>query len=170
MGAINIRAMRTADYSGLNKIRTADGVVEYILSTCAETEEETIYYFSHDCCRNHIFIAENSATGEPVGYLVLKIEDNPRRAHKAKLSMAVLREYQSHGVGKMLMNKALDYASNWLKLKIVELIVLYDNDIAVNFYKNCGFVHAGVLKYDTIVDGVYKDVNVMTKLLTDNFD
>lgn len=54
------------------------------------------------------------------------------------IGIAVKREYQHKGVGRMLLNKAVEYANVHNKISL-SLEVDEKNCNAVNFYKNFGF-------------------------------
>lgn len=61
-------------------------------------------------------------------------EENKIRA------MYLLPEYQGQGIGKQLMQKALDWLGD---TKSISLEVVSYNDNAINFYKKFGFVESG---------------------------
>ena len=86
-----------------------------------------------------------------------------RFAHRCVLEIALYQRYCGLGLGRRLMEYALEMAKN-CGYEQIELEVIADNDRAVALYKSAGFemfgVHPRVLKYD---DGSYADALLMTK-------
>lgn len=167
---INIRPLYESDLIRLNEIRRSIGVYEYILSLKDETLSDTISYFTENKQFKHTYIAEKSYNGQAivVGYIRLCIDEDARRRHKGKLSIAIASEYQCNGIGGRLLDIVIDLAFNWLMLKKIELVVLTKNTKAINLYKTKGFEIEGTLKFDTVVNGKYEDVYVMSKFSKEN--
>ncbi len=67
-------------------------------------------------------------------------------------SIYLLREYQGRGIGRMLMQRALDELRDATH---IVLWVLRGNAHAIGFYEHCGFV----------LDGVTKDVTIGTPVV-----
>ena len=57
-------------------------------------------------------------------------------------NIAVLPDYRKQGIGTLLVNALVDYATD-RKCEVVELEVNTLNEPAVNLYKKCGFEIAG---------------------------
>lgn len=160
-----IRSLSKQDIEELNKIRRSEGVFESILSLKDETVSETYQYFTEELDRSHTFVAEVNKEGKSVvGYIKLVIDEELRRKHKGRISIAVHRDYQGNGVGSKLFREAIDLAKNWLMLRKLELTVLEKNQTAVRLYEKYGFETEGVFKEDTIVDGKYENVISMGML------
>lgn len=154
-----IRSLTKLDIEALNKIRRSEGVFESILSLKDETISETYQYFMTELDRSHTFIAEIDGDKESVvGYIKLVIDEEKRRKHKGRISIAVHKDYQGNGVGSKLFKAAIDLAKNWLMLKKLELTVLETNQNAIAMYEKYGFEVEGVFKEDTVVNGKYENV------------
>jgi len=85
------------------------------------------------------FVAEMN--GEIVGYLTAAKKEVPsyRNVTVADLeNIFVKKEFRSHGVGKMLMNKFKEWAKE-IKMDKVAVNVFALNDRAIEFYKREGF-------------------------------
>src|SRR5262245_27067580 len=105
------------------------------------------------------------AENEVVGALdVYTFPTRPRRRHVGQIGMAVRDDWQGHGVGRALMQAAIDLADKWLNLQRLELEVYTDNEPAVRLYKKCGFVIEGTLVEYAYRDGEYVDVYAMARL------
>jgi len=89
---------------------------------------------------------------------------NPRRRHVGQLGMAVRDDWQGKGVGKTLVQAAVDLADKWLNLTRLELEVYHDNEPAIGLYKKFGFVIEGRLTNFAYRDGQYVDSYFMARL------
>lgn len=102
--------------------------------------------------------------GHPVGNIGLMLEANPRRRHAASLGMGVHDAYAGRGVGRALMEAALDLADNWLGVRRLELTVFADNARAVGLYRTCGFEVEGRMRRFAMRDGTLADALAMARL------
>lgn len=98
------------------------------------------------------------------GHLALIIDTHPRRRHIVSFGIGVGAEYSGKGVGKLLINTAIDYAFNWLAATRLELEVYSDNERGLHLYKKLGFEVEGVRRKAAFRDGKYCDVVMMSML------
>ncbi|GAN81022.1 GNAT family N-acetyltransferase [Acidocella aminolytica] len=88
-----------------------------------------------------------------------------RALHSATLtSMMVHDAYQGQGIGRALLNAALDLADHWLGLSRVSLAVLAENHPAIRLYESLGFETEGYLRADVFRNGAYADALAMARL------
>lgn len=84
--------------------------------------------------------------GEAAGYLKVNIDDaQTEQMGKEFLEVEriyIQKNYQKHGFGKLLLNKAIEIAKAYNKEKIW-LGVWEKNENAIAFYKKMGFVQTG---------------------------
>ena len=74
-------------------------------------------------------------------------------ARKSIMSFALLPEYRGKGLGKLLLNTALEHVKSQ-KWSFITLHVRVDNNIAQNLYKSVGFeIVETVDKYYDTIDG-----------------
>ena len=66
-----------------------------------------------------------------------------RYAHRAELSITVLRDYWGNGIGSSLMEKLISFSKE-IGYKSVYLDVRGDNERAISIYKKFGFEKIGV--------------------------
>jgi putative acetyltransferase len=118
-------------------------------------------------------IAENDScyslvavSGEHViGMLTVDTFPNkPRRRHVGQIGISVTETWQGKGVGKALMQAAIDLADKWLNLTRLELEVYSDNDAAIRLYEQFGFEREGLLRQHAFRDGRYVDSIMMGRL------
>jgi diamine N-acetyltransferase len=87
-------------------------------------------YFNNEVA-GYLKVNTNDAQSEEMGDESLEIE-----------RIYIKNEFQKHGLGKYLLNKAIDIAMEHNKKKIW-LGVWEKNDNAITFYKKMGFVQTG---------------------------
>ena len=82
-----------------------------------------------------IFVAEED--GEPVGYVTTRPD------HETKIgwipNLAVLPEHRRKGIGKALMDRALDYLKE-KGMEMAKIETLEQNEVGKRFYPKVGFV------------------------------
>ena len=101
---------------------------------------------------------------EVVGHLGLEMFTRPRRRHVGQIGMAVRDDWQSKGIGRALMEAALDLADKWLGLTRVELTVYSDNAAGVALYEKFGFEIEGAHRRYALRNGEYVDAYSMARL------
>ena len=88
------------------------------------------------CDKNLSLLAEDE--GKIIGYFFTKIHVEPWDEFPYVISFAVEPEYQSKGIGSMLMNKTIEILKE-KNFKSLKFHVLPTNEKALNFYKKMGF-------------------------------
>lgn len=107
-------------------------------------------YFDHEIA-GYIKINTNEAQSEKMGEESLEIE-----------RIYIKKKFQKHGLGKYLLNKALEIAQE-RNMKEIWLGVWEKNENAIAFYKKMGFVQTGVHSFQ-MGDEEQMDF-IMTKIL-----
>ena len=102
--------------------------------------------------------------GHVVGHLGLHVNDNARTRHVGYLGMAVDDQYRRKGIGKALLEQAVDLAQNWLNLHRLELEVFSNNEAAIGLYEAMGFEREGVRRHNAFLKGQYLDAIMMARL------
>ena len=104
--------------------------------------------------------------GKIIGWCDITTLDRPIFAHVGSLGMGVLAPYRGKGIGKALINAALQKAK--LKgLTRIELTVREENIIATALYEKMGFVKEGIHKNGVCIDGKYENHIFMALLSED---
>ena len=98
------------------------------------------------------------ARAELEGYYPARIR------HRAIFSISVKKEYWNQGIGTEMIKRIFEQAKN-LKIRIIELEVIADNERGINLYHKMGFVDIGIYKDYFFVNGIFKDAVVMQKIL-----
>lgn len=156
-----IRAIHIKDAKDINEMRVMDGVKENILSITSERISKSEEFIEFLGKNDHTYVAEVFENGKSkvVGICGLSVSQNPRLRHCGTIGIMVNKNYQGKGIGRMLLEKVVDLADNWLMLVRLELSVFCDNERAINLYKSLGFVEEGIKKYAAI-----RNVNMMMNL------
>lgn len=100
-----------------------------------------------------------------IGWCDITSLDRPVFGHVGSLGIGVLADYRGQGVGKALIQAALQQAR--IKgLTRIELTVFENNKPAIALYKKLGFVTEGIHKNKSRIDGQYAN-HVFMALLYD---
>ena len=85
--------------------------------------------------------------------------------HRAYLGISIQQSYCNMGLGKRMMETALEYAKK-IGFEQVELGVFSDNERAIHLYEQVGFVRYGAApKAFKLKDGSYRDEILMVRFL-----
>ena len=103
---------------------------------------------------------------EVVGFLELITYPNvPRHRHVGEINMITVQEAkQGMGIGRALMETAVDLADQWLQLTKLGLLVWEDNDSAIHLYQQFGFVIEGTMADYVFREGEYINAHMMGRL------
>ncbi|MCC5611950.1 GNAT family N-acetyltransferase [Nostoc sp. CHAB 5834] len=114
---------------------------------------------------NNLYSLVACADNEIVGALDIWIDSHsPRRKHVGGVGIAVHDEWQSQGIGTLLMDAGIELADKWLNLVRLELTVYVDNEPAINLYQKFGFKVEGKLEKYAFREGSYVDVYSMARI------
>ncbi|MCZ7176140.1 GNAT family N-acetyltransferase, partial [Salmonella enterica] len=79
------------------------------------------------------------------GIVGLAFEPREKARHKVTLfGMFVTEAYQRKGLGRELLEAALDAARRQPGVKLIQLTVTAGNDAAFALYQRCGFIQYGL--------------------------
>lgn len=95
---------------------------------------------------------------------VIERERIPRLAHRARLTLTVLKDYWGQGIGSRLMAMMIDFCRE-SGAELIFLECRSDNERAVNLYKKFGFEISGELQRYFKIDGEYHSAYLMELLL-----
>jgi RimJ/RimL family protein N-acetyltransferase len=95
---------------------------------------------------------------DPIGALLMRGGEYLRLAHTTELGMSVRREWRRHGVGRALVEVAIDACRASGDLRRITLRVFESNDAALALYESLGFVVEGRQKRQVRLKGRYLDL------------
>ena len=154
-------------------IEDAEKVIKYILKVSEETdflmsdsneresdvkERGGILQNIQKSITSKMFLCE--IDGKIAGICNLKGVDKKRVKHRVDLGITVLKEYWGNGIGRKLINHALEYSKK-NSIKKIELTVRTDNERALKLYKSLGFFIEGEIKSFFCIDDVYYNCYLM---------
>jgi L-phenylalanine/L-methionine N-acetyltransferase len=87
-----------------------------------------------------VFVAEND--GVIVGRLSVARDPHPASSHVADLGLMVAAAHRRRGIGRALLERAVEWAEN-AKVRKLELHVFPHNAPAIALYESFGFVREG---------------------------
>lgn len=108
-----------------------------------------------------VYVAETE--GKIIGMIQANVPGAAEFRHTCEIGMSVLLQYRNRGIGKKLIQQALEWAHE-KRLCIIELEVFSNNRPAISLYSNTGFVEDGRrLNAVRLKDGTYCDLVHMSK-------
>lgn len=102
--------------------------------------------------------------GHIIGWCDISALDRPVFAHIGSLGIGILAPYRGLGIGKKLLQTAIQKAEQ-KGLTRIELTVRENNEPAIALYKKFGFVIEGIHKKGVCIDGKYENHVFMALLL-----
>jgi RimJ/RimL family protein N-acetyltransferase len=105
-----------------------------------------------------VFVAEDQ--GRIIGRLSLARDGHPASYHVADLGLMVAAEYRRQGVGRALLEQAVEWARG-TGIRKLELHVFPHNEPAIKLYESFGFVREGYRRNHYRRDGDYVDAILM---------
>ncbi len=101
-----------------------------------------------------------------VGMLDFNVSSRKRIEHHGQLGMSLLPDFQGQGIGQMMLDTLIEWASQNSKIECVRLRVFAKNLPAISLYKKCGFVEEGrEIKGVKFKENSYDDVIMMARIL-----
>ena len=161
---IRIRPIAEADVEGF---RQAVGIVGrervYIRLTDAPDAEGALDFVrSNIRGGNPQIVAVHN--GDIIGWCDIVREDYEAERHSGSLGIGIIPGWRERGIGRRLIEAALEAASA-AEFSRVELTVNADNERAIRLYESVGFVEEGHKRSARLLDGQFRDVLVMGRLL-----
>jgi RimJ/RimL family protein N-acetyltransferase len=100
------------------------------------------------------------------GLTLVSQREIKKMRHVLYLGMSVIDGFRGIGVGRALMNYALEWAKAQKEIEKISLSVFSTNQRAIKLYKKFGFRVEGALKKQFILKGKYADEIVMGLFLS----
>lgn len=132
------------------------------VNTTAVKQTEYLDYMNKSD-KDAILIAVNE-NEDILGFTILKNNGDSKTLHRVTLGIAVRKEYWNQGIGKMLLESAIEYAKN-IKLEVISLDVRCDNVNAIHLYQEYGFKTIGTFEKFFKYDDKYYDAYLMNLYL-----
>jgi diamine N-acetyltransferase len=108
-------------------------------------------------------IINDKENNKPIG--TIDITDFSPHDSRAMIGIAILKEYQSQGIGFETLQLLDDYIFNFLHFHQVYAYIAIDNESSLSLFSKCGFVKTAVLKQWLHINSDWVDVVVMQKIV-----
>ncbi|EIJ89578.1 N-terminal acetyltransferase B complex catalytic subunit [Nematocida parisii] len=116
-------------------------------NTCSFSPDFYLRYLS-----NHSdYCLSVSSSGNAIGYIIgnYGTYKDTKALYSHVTALSISQEFRRHGIGRNLL-QMYDLNAKKGKSKFIDLFVRVSNNVAVNFYKKCGYVvHKTIEKYYT---------------------
>lgn len=111
------------------------------------------------------FLARNRVSGDVIGHVDLKGFALKSSAHRCLLGIGLEECARGQGLGRQLMQTAIEFARSQSSLVWLDLMVFGHNTRARRLYESLGFVQTGVKTdcfriQDTSIDDVYMSLRL----------
>eukprot|EP00924_Labyrinthula_sp_SR-Ha-C_P004852 snap_masked-scaffold_1-processed-gene-14.14-mRNA-1 protein AED:0.02 eAED:0.02 QI:0/-1/0/1/-1/1/1/0/176 len=118
------------------------------------TETFNLGFYSHYLSKwPNLFLVQESLSGEPMAYLIAKVEGQGKNLHGHISAITVAPEYRRFGLAKNLMSYAENVSQVQYNSYFVDLFVRSSNQLAIGFYEKLGYViYRRVLEYYSGID------------------
>ncbi len=100
--------------------------------------------------------------GEIIGNIDLTGSPRKIMEHTAMVGMGMLKEWRNTGLGSVLLQTAIDWATASPILELIWLQVYTENELGLGLYQKFGFEERGIIKNYFKRDGRYFDNLTMT--------
>ncbi|WP_181692035.1 GNAT family N-acetyltransferase [Natronomonas sp. LN261] len=152
-----IRPARQSDFEGLiDTIRDVTAEDTYIV---AESIAEQLLYEDavnrHNTAESRVFFVA-TVEGQVIGWSHLDLPQLDKLQSTAQLTVGVRGDYQQHGIGGRLVDRALEWAEANGYRKVYNSVPI-TNDEALAFLKSRGWETEGVRKDHYTIDDSYVD-------------
>jgi ribosomal protein S18 acetylase RimI-like enzyme len=102
---------------------------------------------------------------QTVGYLSIEPKRAKRLKHTAWLNMGVAEKYRGKGIGKLLLESAIEKIRAEGIIEIIYLMVRADNIPAIKLYRRKGIEIVAMLEKDTKIGDKYFDGILMRRFV-----
>ncbi len=177
-GRLELREARASDAAALCSYRRAVlNESEFLLQGPEDWQEDVaaerglIDAFAHHP-RSVLLIAVEHGPGGALVVGMCTLVGGPylRNAHVGTLGMAVRRSHQGRGIGRQLLDAALQWAARPGHLHKVALQVHVENRVACGLYRAAGFEVEGTLRGEATLAGRPADLYAMGRFLSVDLD
>lgn len=84
-----------------------------------------------------------------------------RIKHVGTLGIVISKQFSGLGLGRIMMNQLIQWAASNGITKKISLVTREDNVIAIELYEQLGFEKEGLMKNDTLSNGVFHNAFLM---------
>lgn len=159
---IQIRSAEPGDYAAMQRLHAQPKVVRGTLQLPFPSAELWRKRMAEPPDSFTVLVA--CVESELVGAVSVQQAQAARRRHAATIGMTVHDDWQGRGVGRALLQAAVDFSDRWLNLRRLELQVFTDNAAAIALYEKFGFKIEGTHSKYAFADGEFADVHTMARV------
>jgi RimJ/RimL family protein N-acetyltransferase len=102
---------------------------------------------------------------EIIGFLTLEPTRRRKIKHVVELGMSVRDDWRGKGVGRKLVDYAVNWAKHNSRIEKIVLNVFSGNQTALSLYDSAGFKVEGTLKRQIKIEGEYQDLVLMALII-----
>jgi len=137
---------------------------KFLLTLAAPPIRDIRAFISHNIEQGYPQIVATSEN-EVVGWADFVPVEKESLQHTAHLGMGVVKRCRGQGIGKSLLERAIDDAVTYGFVRL-ELEVFSNNAAAIALYHAMGFVLEGTKAKARYIDGTYYDALIMARIVS----
>ncbi|MDR0921235.1 MAG: GNAT family N-acetyltransferase [Lactobacillales bacterium] len=127
-------------------------------------EEEKMLARIFDSVNNALLLA--IVDEKIVGTISIHADYHPRVAHIGEIGISILKEHWGYGLGTILMEEAIAWASESGIIRRLQLTVQDRNDRAIHIYEKLGFQTEAIMERGAIAEnGEFLPVHLMSLMI-----
>lgn len=161
-----LRPIIINDLSILNKWKNDETIYKYLgggfLPTSIDIQKNWLNNLMDMSGNNKRFIIEYD--NHPIGMVGLYSINWIHRTCELGLFIGE-KDYQGKGLAKNACLLIEQFASRYLNLRKIKLLVVKNNITAIKLYEHLGYSLVGIYKNDRYINGEYCDVCIMEKFM-----
>lgn len=167
---IRLRPITKNDLNYLNKWKNDYQVFKYLgggfRPTSIDVQGTWLDEMAIISEKNQRFIIENHMDNKPIGLIGLYNIHSTNKTCEVGIYIGE-KIIQNKGIGSQAYRLLENYAINNLAIRKIKLLVVEENVSAYKFWEKQAFNYVGTYKAERFIDGKYKDVIIMEKILKD---
>ena len=165
-GATRLRPWRDTDVPFLMRMRNDVSLQAQLLARARGSDEAQVrrWLLNRTALPGRLFLViADTATDAPLGFLQVSDLDAVNR--RGELGIGLAPEAQGAGHGVRALTLLLDHLRSTRGLQKMSLRVDSDNARAIRCYERSGFERCGLLRRHVNIEGAWRDVVLMERLL-----
>ncbi|NHI93422.1 MAG: N-acetyltransferase [Candidatus Lokiarchaeota archaeon] len=132
--------------------------------------EKNSWFITHETENNVVIVAsditKNKNRGKVIGQCVIEHLTWEAAEHVGELGIIISKKYRNIGIGREIMNHAINEAKK-RDFKKINLSVFHNNENALHLYNSIGFRQIGIRKNQFFLKNVFYDEILMDYFIQD---
>lgn len=156
-----IKSDAPAMHNHFNQVSTESDNLPFGEGEFGKSVEDVAKHIEGCITKDNAIYAIAEVDGKLAGYISFEGGWRPRNRHMGEFGIAIKKEFWGLSIGCILIQHLVDWAKQGGIITKINLKVKSDNTLAIKLYEKLGFRYEGKIIKDTLIDGIYYDVDCM---------